>query len=42
MSYAKLIFVFPYFQFCLRVEAVMVECFSFIIEGIKETLEWFQ
>ena len=34
MSDAMLIFVSPYFQFCLRAEAVM--------EGIKEILEWFQ
>ena len=37
-----LIFVSPYFQFCLRAEAVMVARFSFVIEGIEETLEWFQ
>ena len=42
MNEAMLIFVFPYFQFCLRAEAVMAERFSFIIEGIKETLEWCQ
>ena len=42
MSNAKLIFVSPYFQFCLRAEAVMAAHFSFVIEGIKETLEWFQ
>ena len=42
MNDAKLIFVSPYFQFCLRAEAVMVALFSFVIEGIKETLEWFQ
>ena len=42
MSDAMLIFVSPYFQFCLRAEAVMVALFSFVIEGIKETLEWFQ
>ena len=42
MHEAKLIFVSPYFQFCLRVEAVMAVRFSFVIEGIKETLEWFQ
>ena len=39
MNDAKLIFVSHFFQFCLRVEAVMVAHFSFIIEGIKETLE---
>ena len=42
MNDAKLIFVSPYFQFCLRAEVVMVVHFSFVIEGIKETLEWFQ
>ena len=42
MNEAMLIFVSPYFQFCLRAEAVMVPRFSFVIEGIKETLEWFQ
>ena len=42
MSDAVLIFVSAYFQFCLRAEAVMVAHFSFIIERIKETLEWFQ
>ena len=45
MHEAKLIFVSPYFQFCLRAEAVMplmAARFSFVIEGIKETLEWFQ
>ena len=42
MNDAKLIFVSPYFQFFLRSEAVMVAHFSFVIEGIKETLEWFQ
>ena len=41
MHEAKLIFVSPYFQFCWRAEAVMPVCFSFVIEGIKET-EWFQ
>ena len=41
MSDAKVIFAFHYSQFCLRAEAVMAACFSFIIEGIKETLEWF-
>ena len=40
MSDAMLIFVSPYFQFCLRVEAAMVARFSFAIERIKETLEW--
>ena len=29
-------------DFCLRAEAVMAARFSFVIEGIKETLEWFQ
>ena len=38
----QLIFVSPYFQFCLPAEAVMAACFSFVIEGIKGTLEWFQ
>ena len=42
MSDAMLIFVSPYFQFCLRAEAVMAARFSFVIEGIKQTLEWFQ
>ena len=42
MSDAMLIFVSPYFQFCLRAEAVMAARFSFVIERIKETLEWFQ
>ena len=42
MNDAKLIFVSPYFQFCLRAEAVMAARFFFVIEGIKETLEWFQ
>ena len=42
MNDAKLIFVSPYFQFCLRTEAGMAACFSLVIEGIKETLEWFQ
>ena len=42
MNYAKLIFVSPYFQFCLRVEVLMAARFSFAIEGIKETLERFQ
>ena len=41
MSDAKLIFVSPYFQFCLPAEAVMVARFLFLIERIKETLEWF-
>ena len=39
MSEAMLIFVYPYFQFCLRAEAVMAAHFSFLIEGIKKTLE---
>ena len=42
MNDAKLIFASLYSQFCLRAEAVMVARFSFIIEGIRETLEWFQ
>ena len=42
MNDANLIYVFPYFLFCLRAEAVMATCFSFVIEEIKETLEWFQ
>ena len=42
MIEATLIFVSPYFQFCLRAEAVMAARFSFVIEGIKETLEWFK
>ena len=42
MHEAKLIFVPSYFQFCLRAEAVMAARFYFVIEGIKETLEWFQ
>ena len=37
-----LIFVSPYFQFCLRAEGVMAARFSSVIEAIKETLEWFQ
>ena len=36
MNDAKLISVPLYFQFCLCAEAVMVACFSFFIEGIKE------
>ena len=42
MNDAKLISVSPYFQFCLRTEAVMAARFFFVKEGIKETLEWFQ
>ena len=42
MNGAKLIFVSPYFQFCLRAEAVIAAHFSFVIEGIKETLDRFQ
>ena len=42
MNEAMLIFVSTYAQFCLRAEAAMVEHFSFVIEGIKETLECFQ
>ena len=41
MNEAMLIFVSPYFQLCLRAEAVMAARFSFVFEGIKETLEWF-
>ena len=37
-----LIFVLSYFQFCLRAEDAMVARFSFVIKGMKETLEWFQ
>ena len=37
MSDAMLIFVSPYFQFCLFRRAVMAAHFSFVIEGIKET-----
>ena len=39
MKDAKLIFVSPYLQFCLRAEAVMAAHFSFVIKGIKETLQ---
>ena len=39
MNDAKLIFVSPYFQFCLRAEAVMTASSSFAIEGIKEILQ---
>ena len=39
MNDALLIFVSPYFQICLRAEAVMAARFCFVIEGIKETLE---
>ena len=39
---AMLIFVLSYFQFCLRAEDAMVARFSFVIKGMKETLEWFQ
>ena len=42
MNDAKLIFVSPYFQFRVCAEAVMVAHFSFVIEGIKERLQWFQ
>ena len=42
MNDAMLIFVSPYFQFCLRDKAVMATRFFFVIERIKETLEWFQ
>ena len=41
-EWCKVNFCIPCFQFCLRVEAVMAVRFSFVIEGIKETLEWFQ
>ena len=39
MNEAMLIFISPYFQFCLCIEAVMAARFSFVIEEIKETLE---
>ena len=43
MSDAMLIFVSPNFQFCVRdAEAAIVARFSLVIEGIKETLDWFQ
>ena len=42
MNDAKLIFLSPYFQSFLSAKAVMAARFSFIIKGIKETLEWFQ
>ena len=42
MNDAKLIFVLPFFQFSLRAEAVIAARFFFVIEGIRETLEWFQ
>ena len=42
MNETMLVFVSPYFQFCLRAEAVMAAHFSFVIKGMKETLEWFQ
>ena len=42
MSDSLLIFVSPYFRFCSHAEAVMVARFSFVNEGIKETLEWLQ
>ena len=42
MNDAKLIFVSPYFQFCLHTEVIMAAQFFFIVEEIKETLEWFQ
>ena len=42
MNETMLIFVSPCFQFCICAKAVMAACFSFVIEGIKETLEWFQ
>ena len=31
-----------YFQFRLPAEAVMAARFSFVMEKIRETLEWFQ
>ena len=42
MNDAKLIFVSRYSQFCLSAEAAMAARFFFVIEGIKETSEWFQ
>ena len=42
MNNAKLNFVLLYFHFCLRAEAVMAARFTSAIEGIRETLEWFQ
>ena len=41
MNDAMLIFVSPYFQFCLRAAPLMAARFFFAIEVIKETLEWF-
>ena len=38
-EWCNVIFVSPYFQFCLCAEAVMGARFSFVVEGIKET-EW--
>ena len=42
MSDAMLIFISPYLQFCFHAKGVMTVRFSFVIEGIKKTLEWFQ
>ena len=42
MNDAMLIFPCPCFQLCLAAEDVMVARSSFVIEGIKEALEWFQ
>ena len=42
MNETILIFVSPYFEFSLHAKAVMAVRFSFVIERIKETLEWFQ
>ena len=33
-----LIFLSPYFLFCLHAKAVMAAHFSFVIEGIKEVI----
>ena len=42
MNDAKLIFVSLYFQFCFHAKALIAAPFSFVIEEIKETLEWLQ
>ena len=42
MNDAILIFACPCFHFCLAAKDVVVAPFSFIIKGVKETLEWFQ
>ena len=42
MNDANLIFVSPYFQFCLHAEAVMAARLSFAIKEMKEVLEWVQ